>query len=168
MHISEAFHNSTHAARADASCSSTITPSCLQQFYNIPTTPATQKTNTMAVSSFVQSFASNTDLSSFLTKFRTDLSASTTFSVAAVDGGTNDESKPSTEGVRSRIQRNRDVPRQIVGRGNACEARDVCIYLLYGLNAHGRWSRQSVQHLNIRCKCGVLKSSEIHSGQVWA
>ncbi|KAI1796365.1 family S53 protease-like protein [Ganoderma leucocontextum] len=98
VHISGAPQNSTHAARADASCASTITPSCLQQFYNIPTAAAKQQASTMAVSSFVQSFASEADLSGFLSKFRTDVSTNTTFSVASVDGGTNDETKPSTEG----------------------------------------------------------------------
>lgn len=101
VHIPGTFHNSTHIARADASCATAITPSCLQQFYNIPTDPATQTSNTMAVSSFVQSFASTSDLSSFLKQFRPDTSSNTTFTVTSVDGGENDETKPSTEGVRN-------------------------------------------------------------------
>ncbi|EJF57619.1 family S53 protease-like protein [Dichomitus squalens LYAD-421 SS1] len=98
VHVSGTFHNSTHVARADASCATAITPTCLQQFYNVPTDPATQTSSTMAVSSFVNSFAATSDLSGFLTQFRPDIPSSTSFSVTSVDGGSNDETQPSTEG----------------------------------------------------------------------
>ena len=45
-----------------ASCSSTITPACLQALYGIPTTPATVKTNTLGVSGFIDQFANQADL----------------------------------------------------------------------------------------------------------
>lgn len=101
IHHARAPRNSTHSARgtADASCDTAITPTCLQQLYNIPTDAATQSANTLAVSSFVDSFASTSDLSSFLTEFRPDVSSGTTFDVVSVDNGENDETNPSTEGV---------------------------------------------------------------------
>ncbi|RPD78325.1 family S53 protease-like protein [Lentinus tigrinus ALCF2SS1-7] len=100
-HTTGVFRNSTmgrRAGTADPSCAETMTPQCLQALYNIPTDPATQSSNTMVVSSFVNSFASTADLSSFLSDFRPDMSSDTTFAVTTLDGGQNDESQPSTEG----------------------------------------------------------------------
>ncbi|RPD63821.1 family S53 protease-like protein [Lentinus tigrinus ALCF2SS1-6] len=100
-HTTGVFRNSTmgrRAGTADPSCAETMTPQCLQALYNIPTEPATQSSNTMVVSSFVNSFASTADLSSFLSDFRPDMSSDTTFAVTTLDGGQNDESQPSTEG----------------------------------------------------------------------
>lgn len=45
-----------------ASCSSTITPACLQALYGIPTTPATVSSNKLAVSGFIEQFANQADL----------------------------------------------------------------------------------------------------------
>ncbi|KAH9847178.1 family S53 protease-like protein [Lenzites betulinus] len=100
IHIASTHRNaSTHAARAvDASCDSAMTPACLQALYNIPTTPATQPSNTLAVSSFVESFASTTDLKSFLGQFRPDMASGTQFALQTLDGGINDESQASVEG----------------------------------------------------------------------
>ncbi|KAI0356264.1 family S53 protease-like protein [Trametes cingulata] len=92
--------NSTHTRRGsvDSSCDTAMTPACLQGLYNIPTTPATQTSNTLAVSSFESSFASTTDLKSFLGQFRTDMSSDTAFGVQSVDGGVNNEAQASVEG----------------------------------------------------------------------
>ncbi|THH18975.1 hypothetical protein EW146_g2121 [Bondarzewia mesenterica] len=69
-----------------SSCSSNITPSCLQAMYGIPTTVATESSNELA-----------SDLTSFLTSFRTDLSSSTTFTLDSVDGGQDDQTNPGVE-----------------------------------------------------------------------
>ena len=45
-----------------ASCSSIITPTCIQALYGVPTTKATQSTNKIGVSGFIQQFANNNDL----------------------------------------------------------------------------------------------------------
>ena len=45
-----------------ASCANTITPACLQALYNIPTTRATQSSNVLAVSGFIEQFANQADL----------------------------------------------------------------------------------------------------------
>ncbi|OSD03928.1 family S53 protease [Trametes coccinea BRFM310] len=85
-----------------ASCSSTITPACLQALYGIPTTPATQKSNQLAVSGFIEQFANQADLRTFLTQFRPDLPASTTFTLQTLDGGQNPQN-PSEAGVEANL-----------------------------------------------------------------
>ncbi|KAI0700484.1 family S53 protease [Cytidiella melzeri] len=76
----------------DATCSSSgITPACVQSLYGIPSTPATSKTNGLGVSGFIDQFANKADLTSFLKKFRTDMSSSTTFALQTLDGGSNSQ-----------------------------------------------------------------------------
>ncbi|KAJ6581843.1 family S53 protease [Mycena capillaripes] len=75
-----------------ASCATTVTPTCLQSLYGIPTTAATESTNSIAVAGFIDQFAEKADLTSFLTSFRTDLSSSTTFATQTLDGGENTQS----------------------------------------------------------------------------
>ncbi|KAF7350712.1 Family S53 protease-like protein [Mycena sanguinolenta] len=67
----------------------TITPSCLQDIYGIPTTPATQSSNTLLVTGYVEEWAQAADLKTFLTLLRPDMSPNTTFSLLTTDGGTN-------------------------------------------------------------------------------
>ncbi|KAJ7656314.1 family S53 protease-like protein [Mycena polygramma] len=78
-----------------ASCANGITPTCLQNLYGIPTTAATQQSNSIAVAGqfhassggFNEQFAQKADLKSFLTTFRKDMSSTTTFSTQTLDGG---------------------------------------------------------------------------------
>ncbi|KAI0633274.1 family S53 protease [Trametes polyzona] len=72
-----------------ASCATTITPACLQALYGIPTALATQKSNTLGVSGFIEQFANQADLRTFLGRFRPDLSPATTFTTQTLDGGQN-------------------------------------------------------------------------------
>ncbi|KAJ7725339.1 family S53 protease-like protein [Mycena metata] len=72
-----------------ASCATTVTPACLQAMYGIPTTLATQKTNSIAVAGFIEQFAQTKDLATFLTRFRTDLPSTTTFALRTFDAGSN-------------------------------------------------------------------------------
>ena len=44
-----------------AACNSTITPTCLQDIYGIPAAPATEKSNTLLVTAYVQEFAQTAD-----------------------------------------------------------------------------------------------------------
>ncbi|OCH90805.1 family S53 protease [Obba rivulosa] len=76
-----------------ASCASEVTPSCLQELYGIPTAAATQSSNKIGVSGFIEEFANQADLKEFLENFRPDISSSTTFTVADVDGGSNPQSR---------------------------------------------------------------------------
>lgn len=49
-------HASTRG-QIDPSCANTITPQCLQDLYDIPTTPATQPSNRIAVPGFIDYWA---------------------------------------------------------------------------------------------------------------
>ncbi|CAK5284329.1 unnamed protein product [Mycena citricolor] len=85
-----------------ASCATTVTPACLQAMYGIPTTLATQKSNSIAVAGFIEQFAQTRDLSSFLTRFRTDLPSTTTFALRTFDGGANTQSA-SQAGIEANL-----------------------------------------------------------------
>ncbi|KAJ6567134.1 subtilisin-like protein [Mycena capillaripes] len=91
----------TPAATA-AGCSSTITPTCLQSMYKIPTTPATNKTGKIGVAGFDDQFANQADLTQFLKAQRTDMSSATAFSLISVDGGTNSQTR-SQAGVEANL-----------------------------------------------------------------
>ncbi|KAF8172002.1 subtilisin-like protein [Mycena galopus ATCC 62051] len=74
---------------AAASCSKTITPTCLQSMYKIPTTPATNKTNFIGVAGFDDQWANKADLTAFLKAQRPDIPSTTSFNLISVDGGVN-------------------------------------------------------------------------------
>ena len=78
-----------------------MTPTCLQDLYQIPTTPATQSSNVLGVSGFIDQFANEADLQTFLTSLRTDL-VGTTFSLETVDGGENDQN-PNDAGTEANL-----------------------------------------------------------------
>ncbi|KAI0040752.1 hypothetical protein FA95DRAFT_825963, partial [Auriscalpium vulgare] len=84
---------------AAASCS-TFTPNCLQSLYGIPTTAATQTSNSIAVAGFIEQYANSADLKSFLAADRKDISSSTTFTLETLDGGSNPQTK-SKAGVEA-------------------------------------------------------------------
>jgi tripeptidyl-peptidase I len=104
---SQARSNVTTAA-VPASCATTVTPSCLQALYGIPKTPATQSSNTLGVSGFIDQFANKADLKTFLGKFRTDISSSTTFALQELDGGQNSQTG-SQAGIEVSLFRRSDV-----------------------------------------------------------
>lgn len=85
-----------------SSCATTITPACLQALYGIPTTLATQSSNGLGVSGFIEQFANKADLTSFLKSLRPDLSSSTTFTLATLDGGENPQTS-SEAGVEANL-----------------------------------------------------------------
>ncbi|KAF8148570.1 subtilisin-like protein [Mycena galopus ATCC 62051] len=101
------------------SCNTTITPACLQDLYGIPTTPATQSSNGIAVTGsfraqghaavlslvmkgFDKEFAQRSDLTNFLGSFRKDMSNSTTFTLQTFDGGKNPQSS-SDAGLEANV-----------------------------------------------------------------
>ncbi|KZT04588.1 subtilisin-like protein [Laetiporus sulphureus 93-53] len=77
----------------DPSCASTITPSCLQSIYGIPSTPATQQSNQLAVAGYDDQWANRDDLETFLKTYRPDMSDLTTFKLQTLDGGTNNQTE---------------------------------------------------------------------------
>ncbi|KAF8182218.1 family S53 protease [Mycena galopus ATCC 62051] len=82
------------------SCTSTINPACLQELYRIPTTPATQKSNTLGVAGFTDEWANQGDLTTFLTRDRPDINSSTSFALETLDGGSNPQNR-SQAGVEA-------------------------------------------------------------------
>ncbi|KAF8576677.1 family S53 protease-like protein [Ramaria rubella] len=75
-----------------ASCATTVTPDCLQALYGIPATKATQSSNKLGVSGFIDQFAQTADLKTFLKAQRPDLPSTTTFALQTLDGGSNPQS----------------------------------------------------------------------------
>ncbi|KAJ6567101.1 subtilisin-like protein [Mycena capillaripes] len=75
-----------------ASCNATITPSCLQALYNIPTTPAVNENNGIGVAGFGDQFANQADLTQFLKALRPDMPSTTSFGLISVDNGSNSQS----------------------------------------------------------------------------
>ena len=76
-------------AAVPASCASVITPACLEALYGIPTTSATQSSNRLFVAGFLNQWAQQADLTSFLTTLRPDLNSGTSFALDTLDGGSN-------------------------------------------------------------------------------
>ncbi|KAJ7081328.1 family S53 protease-like protein [Mycena belliarum] len=97
-----AFNSSIHSDAVPSSCASTVTPACLQAMYGIPTTLATQKSNSIAVAGFIEQFAQTKDLTAFLQRFRTDLPSSTTFALRTFDNGKNTQSA-SQAGIEANL-----------------------------------------------------------------
>ncbi|KAH8108266.1 family S53 protease-like protein [Phellopilus nigrolimitatus] len=91
--------NLTSRASVPSSCDSTITPACLQALYGIPTTLATENSSTLGVSGFIEQYANQADLTSFLKAQRSDLPSDTKFALQTLDGGSNpqDASDAGTE-----------------------------------------------------------------------
>jgi len=65
----------------------------VQALYGIPTTPATQSSNTLGVSGFIGQFAQTADLKTFLTTLRTDIPSTTTFALQTLDDGSNPQGR---------------------------------------------------------------------------
>ncbi|KAJ6447828.1 subtilisin-like protein [Mycena sanguinolenta] len=82
-----------------ASCNSSdpagvITPTCLQDLYGIPTTPATEASNKLLVTGYDGEWPQDADLSQFLSLLRPDISPSTTFTFLSADNGTDPQNAP--------------------------------------------------------------------------
>ncbi|KAI0689958.1 family S53 protease [Cytidiella melzeri] len=76
-----------------ASCATTITPSCLQALYGIPTTAATHTANKLGVAGFINQFANQADLKTFLTNVDPTVPPTTTFTLQTLDGGKNTQTE---------------------------------------------------------------------------
>jgi len=85
-----------------ASCATLATPTCLQQLYDIPSTPATQESNTLTVTGYDGQFAQKADLQMFLSLLRPDISPNTTFGLQTLDKGQNVQA-PSQAGNEANL-----------------------------------------------------------------
>ncbi|KAF7319284.1 ATP-binding cassette transporter [Mycena chlorophos] len=72
----------------DPSCADISVPTCAIAEYGIPTTPATQANNVLAVSGFGNEFVNDQDIKTFLTQYRPQ-QANQTFGTLFFDGGSN-------------------------------------------------------------------------------
>ncbi|TFL02036.1 subtilisin-like protein [Pterulicium gracile] len=79
-----------------ASCNTVITPECLRVLYNTAGYTPSAKRTSLGVVGYLEEYASNADLRTFLSRFRSDL-AGTTFSTVRVNGGGNNQSDPGVE-----------------------------------------------------------------------
>ncbi|KAF8147539.1 subtilisin-like protein [Mycena galopus ATCC 62051] len=80
-------HSSEKRTEPVASCNSSnpdgiVTPTCLQNIYEIPSAPATQKNNKILVTGY---------LGTFLEQFRPDIPQNTTFDSITIDNATNQD-----------------------------------------------------------------------------
>ncbi|KAI0261747.1 family S53 protease-like protein [Gloeopeniophorella convolvens] len=87
---------------APSSCDTEVTPACVQELYNVPATFATQSSNTLGVSGFIDQFANQADLTQFLTQSRPDIPPSTSFILQTLDGGTNPQ-QSSQAGIEANL-----------------------------------------------------------------
>ncbi|KAF8180942.1 subtilisin-like protein [Mycena galopus ATCC 62051] len=91
-----------------ASCNSSnpdgiVTPTCLQNIYEIPSAPATQKNNKILVTGYLGVSPNRTDLSTFLEQFRPDIPQNTTFELITIDNATNQEPEDIPPVVSARL-----------------------------------------------------------------
>ncbi|KAJ7018607.1 family S53 protease-like protein [Mycena alexandri] len=83
-------------------CPGNWTPTCLQELYGIPSTPATPAANTFGVCGFENQFVDVQDLNAFLKMFRPDMNPNTAFSLISVDNGINNQ-LPAGVGISASI-----------------------------------------------------------------
>ncbi|KAE9396167.1 family S53 protease-like protein [Gymnopus androsaceus JB14] len=105
-----------------ASCNSSlptgvITPTCLQELYGIPTTPATAKGNSLLVTAYEDEFAQTADLAEFLKLLRPDIPSNTTFTLLTLDGGLNTQNPADAGSEASRSGLATGVPIQFLSVG---------------------------------------------------
>jgi tripeptidyl-peptidase I len=80
-----------------SNCSSIITPTCLRMLYNtLSYSPQATSTNKLGITGYSEQFASQSDLTDFLTRARSDATTAN-FSVVLVNGGINNQSHPGDE-----------------------------------------------------------------------
>ncbi|KAH9830915.1 family S53 protease-like protein [Rhodofomes roseus] len=82
--------------KRQSSCSGNVDPACLQELYGIPTTAAANA-DPIVVTGYDDQYPSNTDMSDFLSQYRTDIASSTTWTIVELDGGSDDPSDPGDE-----------------------------------------------------------------------
>jgi tripeptidyl-peptidase-1 len=111
----------TPSPRVDSSCSSLVTPVCLQELYGLPSGKPnatgvrptlraalntrlkreTQKTS-LTVTGYLDEYAQQSDLKSFLQQYRPDLPANSSFTLQTIDGGVNPQG-PSEAGFEANL-----------------------------------------------------------------
>ncbi|EJF62034.1 subtilisin-like protein [Dichomitus squalens LYAD-421 SS1] len=100
-----AFHEIVPMKRDVAStCANGTIPACLQDLYQIPTTPATNNNNSLGVTGLFGNNAHYAFLEKFLQTYRPDMDPTTNFTVVGIDGGVNDQDGSSVSEGEADIQ----------------------------------------------------------------
>ncbi|KAH9855572.1 family S53 protease-like protein [Lenzites betulinus] len=127
------FHEPIAARSLASNCANGTTPACLQELYNIPTTPATVKSNKLGVTGRFGNNVHYTFLETFLKMYRPDMNPATNFSVTLLDGGNNDQDVPSvSEGeldIQYTVGLATDVPVEYIMVGIKSQDGDLEGYL---------------------------------------
>ncbi|KAJ7156355.1 family S53 protease [Mycena filopes] len=81
------------AGSVSAACrlNTSWTPTCIQELYGIPTTPAKAASHVFGISGFDNDFANLRDLKTYLETYRPDMNPNTTFGLITLDGGLNNQ-----------------------------------------------------------------------------
>jgi len=82
--------------KRQSACGSEVDPACLQELYGIPTTAATNP-DPIVVTGYDDQYPDPSDMSNFLSKYRTDINSSTTWTIVELDGGSYDPTDPGDE-----------------------------------------------------------------------
>lgn len=96
-------HRSANNATPTSGClADGVTPACVYTLYHIPTSVrGSQSSNKLAVSGFIEQFANQNDLATFLHEFRPDLPGQQ-FALQTLDGGRNPQ-KGSQAGIEANL-----------------------------------------------------------------
>ncbi|KAK7053676.1 family S53 protease-like protein [Favolaschia claudopus] len=82
-------------------------PVCLQEMYGIPSTPATEKNNSMMVTGYFQIPPNKTDVSAFLKTYRPDMPLDTTYELIRIANATDNSVPPELAVIQ--LEANLDV-----------------------------------------------------------
>ncbi|RDW69757.1 subtilisin-like protein [Coleophoma cylindrospora] len=94
---------SVNAVEAVTGCSgSTITPTCLANLYNLTSSTSTQTAGLMGVAGFLQEYASKSDLTTFMSKYKYFSNGADTYTCTAVNSGSCPTS-PSSPGAEANL-----------------------------------------------------------------
>lgn len=114
--------NSTTNGTLPASCLTNVTPACLQIAHGISSTPAVVASNTIGIAGFIDQFANQADLSTFLKIFRPDVPPQTAFNLDTLDAGTNSQD-PTQAGILANFNIQYTDYRQFGGVRGLCQLR---------------------------------------------
>ncbi|KAF7376342.1 Subtilisin-like protein [Mycena sanguinolenta] len=88
-------------AAVPVNCNTLMTPTCLQDLYQLPTAAAPINSSVVAVATFEDQFADQPDLTQFLEMLRPDIPSNTSFNLISVEGGTNNFDNPNESSLTS-------------------------------------------------------------------
>jgi tripeptidyl-peptidase-1 len=95
--LQNASSTSAPGAPVPSSCSATITPACLRRLYNtLSYEPQAPLSNQLGITGYLNQFASHSDLTEFLARFRVD-ALPAQFPVVRVNGGMDNQNQPGVE-----------------------------------------------------------------------